>query len=166
MCTTDWNTIGTWITAITTTALAVLTFLTLLKLRTYADDTARMADSANAQLLASAEDRESYIRPVIAIGFTNQSKVYDANRLYLTNVGTGVAINIRWLRAKDGAEENRHVPFMDNRPHTGPVLASDLNDVVHYQNKILKVTYESLSGRLYESCVEIGELYDRLWQNA
>ena len=60
-------------------------------------------------------------------------------------------------RMRNGTAENRHYSYMDNRPDTDPVLASDLKDVVHYQDKVLNVTYESLSGRLYESSVEIGD---------
>ncbi|MBB5345978.1 hypothetical protein HDF10_003985 [Edaphobacter lichenicola] len=33
MCSIDWNIISNWITAVATSALAILTFLTLIKLR-------------------------------------------------------------------------------------------------------------------------------------
>jgi hypothetical protein len=159
MCSIDWNIISNWITAGATLALAVFTLLTLIKLRSYADDTKRMADTASDQLKRADDDREATIRPFIAVGWSTDPAKLPSEKLYIRNLGSGVAINVSWKRCSGMTESTIiHMVYIENRPEKQELFAADGNNVRVFQDRTLTISYESLSGRRYESEVKIGHM--------
>ena len=86
MCVIDWTALGTWV-------LAVVTFLTLVKVKEYAQDTKRLVALTEKQ-------SEAAIAPFLAI-IRDPSDLTDKG-YFFKNQGRGPALNIRYRAAANG----------------------------------------------------------------
>ncbi|MBB5345979.1 hypothetical protein [Tunturibacter empetritectus] len=117
-----------------------------------------MADTASAQLQTADDDREAPIRPVIAIGWSHDPTKVVTEKLYIRNVGSGVAVDVGWKRVWSATESAiMYEAYLKTRPDRPELFAADGVHVRTFQDHTLTVSYESLSGRKYESEVKIGE---------
>jgi len=138
-----WNTLGVWVTAIATAILAILTFLTLRKLKQYAEDTTKLVDIGSKQL-------ESSYRPLIVL----KEELVTGN-LIMRNLGSGIAVNIKW----DGIDNNGQMgtmtfPFLDHHTENSVTVHTLGQNHGFLQERII-ISYKALSGKTYETAVDI-----------
>lgn len=157
MCGNDWNTIASWV-------LAGLNLLTLGVLCFYAWDTRRIADAAQRQSVAATAALEAQSRPVLVVehGKNDNSGAY--NKLYLRNVGSGVALNVRW-NVKTGPVTGLPTfhSFIPQFEDTTPIFVGDIKNVEEQQQGKLAIDYESLSSKHYRTDVCIAHGSGESW---
>jgi len=130
-----------WIEACAAVALAVLTLITLLVLKGYADDTKTIAKNGKQEI-------ENSQMPFIAV--VERNRQYDSSdgRWKIKNQGFGPAINIHYTRSLGQQQKSQWVP---------PLAPSEHHPVDNESIEIaggFKVDYESLSGKTYHTLVE------------
>ena len=137
MCTVDWNAFGTW-------AIASLTLLTLLYLRSYVRDTSKLASIASDQL-------ESSQQPFVAFYFSTDPK--DRTRILLKNVGSGPALNGSWIRfTANGTSGPASFSYLESHwEDPNPMVVDHSNFLEQFANSRVEMTYESLSGKRYRT---------------
>jgi hypothetical protein len=133
MCTIDWTALGTWV-------LALVTFLTLVKVWGYARDTKRLVELTERQ-------SEAAIAPFLAI-IRNKSDLTDKGYSF-KNQGRGPALNVRYRAAANGTGDLEPL-YSTMALDDAPMNISELYPPwVAIQGFLL--IYESLSGATYQT---------------
>jgi hypothetical protein len=132
VCVIDWTALGTWV-------LAVVTFLTLIKVKQYAQDTKRL-------VVLTEKQSEAAIAPFLAV--VQKPDDLSGNGYFFKNQGRGPALNIRYRAAANGRG--------DMEPIYSPMAQDETKDINELYPPWAAIQgflliYESLSGATYQT---------------
>ena len=139
MCSIDWAALGNFITAIATITLAVLTGLTLKKVREYTSETHNMSRTAQDQLEATQ-------RPVLVISELSESVV-------MKNIGPGTAFDVSYTSFTPSSKQTAfHEALLEINAPRDVGMRKDIHfDAILREGLDMIITYSSLSGERYET---------------
>jgi hypothetical protein len=130
-----------WIQSVAALCIVVLTAWTLRVLREYALDTKRIANDG-----ASQPERAQM--PYIAVCFG------EPEGYFMQNQGFGPALNIRWVFTADGSTRvHRDIPSLGVQMKRS--AHNDISTCLVQQHQPFEISYQSLSGKSYETIVTI-----------
>jgi hypothetical protein len=153
MCTIDWNAVASWITAIATGSLAVLTWLTLLKVREYVGDTRTIATATSEQLRANQQPFVHLVQR--RRDFDINGKLHPNIPVWLLeNKGPGAAINVTFDMSIAGQIQIQKLSVGAIASGGEHIFSRYEHGDVIYEHVNIRgfvARYESLGGDTYET---------------
>jgi hypothetical protein len=124
----------------------------------YAKETHRLRVAADTQLSVAQDQLENGMKPCVLLMAGSVPALattdFEKEPLFLKNVGSGPALNIKWQFVKNDGGPWNEEPVLP----AGSEIKSRLTLRLLFDHGALRCHFESLSGIKYETTSAIGEL--------